>query len=506
MTKYLMGIDNGGSTIKCAIFDLSGEEIIVTSRRPGMICPKPGMTERDANHVWQLNVEVIQEAMRKSAIQPEDIMGIGLTGYGNGICLVDEQGNPTYNCIVSTDGRGGSYAEEFEKTGVEERAYQFTKQGLWSAQPATLLPWFRDHAPQVLKNSATVLGIKDFIKLKLTGVASCEPTESSSWGLMNIFSLEFDKALFEMLNIADCYRLMPPITGSAEIAGYITAEVAKETGLREGTPVASGCFDVDAGAIASGVLNCETLCLIAGTWSINEHLSTSLPHGYHETTNSISMSFLPGHYLVEESTPTSASNFDWFVENFLLDIYPDVDRSDIFDLCNKKLAAMQPEENEVIFVPYLYGSATHPQAKGAFFNLSSYNNRDHLIQAIYEGVVFSTLFHVKRLMTNGRQFHYARLSGGVANSAVWAQMMSDALQMPIEVLLGTELSAQGAAICAGIACNTFNNFDDAVSKMVKVRRIFSPRADYAKIYQSKFTAYQKALAALDSFHESLLEK
>lgn len=37
------------------------------------------------------------------------------------------------------------------------------------------------------------------------------------------------------------------------------------TGLPEGTPVAAGYFDIDANALASGVLSDQELCLIAGT-------------------------------------------------------------------------------------------------------------------------------------------------------------------------------------------------------------------------------------------------
>jgi L-xylulokinase len=503
MAKYLMGIDNGGTSIKCAIFDLQGNEIVVASRWVDMIIPKPGMTERDANTVWQFNIGVIREALEKSGIQPQDILGVGLTGYGNGICLVDGQGQPTDNCIVSTDNRGVKYAEFYAQNGVEEQAFALTHQTLWSAQPAALLPWYRDHAPNVLQKSTYALGIKDYIRMKLTGVFSCEPTESSSWGLMNIHTLNFDLRLFQMMGIEDCFRLMPPCIGSTEICGRITPEASRLTGLAVGTPVASGCFDVDAGALASGVLDCETLCLIAGTWSINEHLTTQLTRGYRQTTNSISMSFLPGHFLVEESTPTSASNFDWFVEKFIAADRPGLARGELFRECDQRVAEMSPDENDVVFVPYLFASATHPDAKGVFLNLSSYHNRDHLLQAVYEGVVFSTLFHVKRLMTDGRQFKHARLSGGVANSTVWTQMMSDALQMPIEILSGSELSAQGAAICAGIACGAFNSYEHAVSQMVRVKKVFTPREAFAAVYQKKFAVYEKAQAALDYFHESM---
>ena len=52
---------------------------------------------------------------------------------------------------------------------------------------------------------------------------------------------------------------------STAVTGYVTAEATEATGLAEGTPVAGGYFDIDAGALASGVLDGNTLCLIAGT-------------------------------------------------------------------------------------------------------------------------------------------------------------------------------------------------------------------------------------------------
>jgi L-xylulokinase len=498
--KYLMGIDNGGSMIKCAIFDLQGNEIVVASRHLEMITPKPGVTERDANEVWQANIESIKEALNKSHLRGEDIEAIGLTGYGNGLCLVDKNGYPTMNCIVSTDNRGAKYASQFAENGIEKEVYKLTHQTLWSAQPATLLPWLKENTPEVLVRSAFALGIKDFIRLKLTGVACCEPTESSSWCLMNIETLTFEPHLFDLLGILDCYRLMPQCSGVTEVSGSITAEAANLTGLKTGTPVANGLFDVDAGALASGVLDCDTLCLIAGTWSINEHLTTELRNQYHESTNSISMSFLPGHYLVEESTPTSASNLDWFVEKFLGIDQPPVSKSELYRKCDERIAEMLPEENDVVFVPYLFSSATHPDAKAAFFNLTSFHNRDHVLQAVYEGVVFSTKFHVKRLLADGHHYPHARLSGGVAKSPIWTQMMSDVLQIPIEVLTGSELSAQGAAMCAGIGCGAFNGYTQAVAAMVNIKKIYQPRPEYAEIYQRKYLAYEKAQAALDFFH------
>lgn len=40
--KYFMGLDNGGTTTKAAIYDAKGREIGVASRETRMITPRPG--------------------------------------------------------------------------------------------------------------------------------------------------------------------------------------------------------------------------------------------------------------------------------------------------------------------------------------------------------------------------------------------------------------------------------------------------------------------------------
>lgn len=317
MKQYLMGIDNGGSEIKCAIFGMDGEEIAVAGRRLPISVPAPGFTERDALQVWEANAEAIRESIEKAGISGKQIKAVGLTGYGNGLCLVDGKGEPTCSCIVSTDNRAADYCRRFAENGAERAIYPMTCQTIWSAQPAALLPWFKDNRPEVLEKSAWYLSIKDFIRFRLTGVFACEMTDASSGCLLNLHTREFDQKIFDALGIGGLRRLMPPCLESTDVSGYVTEEAAKRTGLAEGTPVAGGYFDIDAGALASGVLGPDMLCLIAGTWSINEYLRAEANTDYDKNCNTVTLSFLPGYFLVEDSSPTSASNFDWYVRTFL---------------------------------------------------------------------------------------------------------------------------------------------------------------------------------------------
>ena len=89
---YLLGIDNGGSDIKCAVYDLNGKELAISRTQIPMNIPEAGFTERDVENVWEANVKVIKAVLKKAEIPGEDVVAIGVTGYGNGMVLLDEEG------------------------------------------------------------------------------------------------------------------------------------------------------------------------------------------------------------------------------------------------------------------------------------------------------------------------------------------------------------------------------------------------------------------------------
>ncbi len=144
----------------------------------------------------------------------------------------------------------------------------------------------------------------------------------------------------------------------------------------------------------------------------------------------------------------------------------------------------------MIFLPFLNGSNEDPQAKGMFAGLTGYHDRRHMLRAIYEGVVFSHMTHVRRLLQNRKRPESIRLSGGAANSEVWVQIFADALQIPVDVVEGKELGAQGAAMAAGIGAGIYTDYKEATSRTVKITKTVFPRPEAAAVYEKKYQAYR----------------
>ena len=495
--RYILGIDNGGSDIKCALFDVEGRELASASAYVKIDTPRPGFTQRDPEEVWRANVKVIREVLDRSRIDPEDIKAIGLTAYGNGLVFADEKIRPFYPIIVSTDDRAEDLCLRLKEEGIERKLFPYTRQTIWSAQPAVLLPWFKENEREVLGRCRWILSIKDYLRYRLTGNVNSELTEASSTSLFNQDKRAYDPELFRILDIEECFEKFPKVLQSTAIGGYITKKAAEETGLKEGTPVAAGYFDIDANALASGILKDDELCLIAGTWSINEFLTKEATADYDKRTNTATLSYMDGYYLMEDSTPTSAGNFSWYIEKIINGYGRKLSRDQIYDMCNRMVEEKRPADTDVIFVPYLFASASDPLAKGAFLNISASDDDASLVRAIYEGVVFSSVHHVYNLRRPLSSFKIAKLSGGISNSEVWSQMMADALQIPLLTITGSQIGAKGAAIGAGVACNIFKDLKEGVEKMVKEGKEFRPQEGYADIYRRKYRRYEAALKAVD---------
>ena len=78
--RYLVGIDNGGTFSKAAVFDEDGNQISVASVGTVTITPKPGYTERHMEQLWQVNAEAVRNAIAKSGIDPKQIAGVSFSG------------------------------------------------------------------------------------------------------------------------------------------------------------------------------------------------------------------------------------------------------------------------------------------------------------------------------------------------------------------------------------------------------------------------------------------
>ena len=107
--RYYLGLDNGGTTTKAALYDEKGNEKGFASVDTRMLTPRPGFTERDMDEMWEANCADIREVLKKTGIKGSQIRAIAICGHGKGLYLWGKDDRPVRNGIISTDNRAWEY-------------------------------------------------------------------------------------------------------------------------------------------------------------------------------------------------------------------------------------------------------------------------------------------------------------------------------------------------------------------------------------------------------------
>ena len=496
MRERIIGIDAGGTMTKAALFDSAGQELACERRPNRMLFPKPGHTERDPEGMWEAAAKAVHALLETTGTDAADVAAVSVSGYGSGIYVVDRAGKAVRPGVVSTDSRAADLVETWRREGRVDRNEPRIQQRIWAGQAITLMAWLQAHEPETFENTATVLMCKDFLRMRLCGDRSTDPTDGGIAGFIDVNTSDYSEAMLDDLGLAAWRPKLPPIRPSVDVAGTITREASAATGLKEGTPVVRGVVDVVGSSLASGVTEPHQLSMVAGTFSINSTL--------HKVPRLSVMPFqqmpypIEGWILATEGSATSASNFEWFCRNVL---DGETARAvaggrSIYDVCNELVAGALSRDNDILFLPYLFGSPDG--APAGLIGMQASSNLGDLIRAIFEGVAFAHRTDIERLLSgsDAAQTASIRLAGGASRSRVWAQLFANALGLPIEVTEGSELGARGAAICAAVAVGLHGNVREAVGKMVRVASRFEPDHERHAYYSRKYRRFRETSMAL----------
>jgi len=402
---------------------------------------------------------------------------------------------PTRNGILSTDTRASETLVKLYEERAQEKAHPLTGNQIWVGSPPVLLRWIKDHEPEVYRRTRHICMVKDYIRYRLTGELATDPTDFTGGGLADTSKAAYATEILEAYGIPEVWDMLPPMLDSWAIGGRVTRESSLETGLAEGTPVAMGGMDIDMTALGCGCLDPGQMCIIVGTWAINGLIleRPAIVPGILFTSTYC----LPNRWLLMDGSPTSATNLDWFVEQFCFREKMEGDHRGVspFEIVNEEIAQMGPASCDIVFHPFLYGNNAQPAARAGFYGLGGWHSRADLLRAVLEGVCFSHLSHIEKLRSVGRD-REAFIAGGGKRSEVWMQMFADVLNTPITLPEGDELGALGCAITAAVAAGLYPDHREGVRKMCSIPQQKRPDPKANSIYMEKYALYKMLLHSM----------
>jgi L-xylulokinase len=353
--------------------------------------------------------------------------------------------------------------------------------------------------PETVRASRWALSCKDYLTMRLTGIAGTDFTEASE-SFTDKDSQDYDDRILGLYGLQSIARLRAPISAPDEVVGTVTPAAGSITGLPSGVAVVAGVHDVDASAMGSGAIRSGQLVMVAGSYSINEVFVDRPVIDDRWFARSAPVA---GRWLNMAISPTSTSTLEWFLGAYGLQ--PDEnDRREgrtVYDLVRRSYEAVRGDRFAPLFVPHVYGSPTDFRSDGAFVDLRARHGRDHLVHAVLEGIVFTHRHHVEALRSR-LDVSEIRLTGGAARASYWAQLFADALGSPVQSVQTPETGALGAALCALSGAGVFAGLDEAVASLEVDLVRHDPDALRVEIVGERYERFEEFNRALDSVGRS----
>lgn len=495
MNEYILSVDNGLTTTKAVIFSMDGRQIS-TSLVKSELINSDDLSEIEMDVQWKNTVKAITDVIEKSGIDPSQIIGIGNSGHGAGLYMLGRSGEIIRNAVSSMDSRAVEVLEKWDKQGLDP--YDKIHHKMWPGQPIPILNWLKENEPETYNKIDKIFMAKDWIKYKLTGEFSTEYSDSSNSGLVNLTTRSYDSELMARFGVEEMYNKIPKLYKSTDIVGYISKEASRQTGLKEGTPVTGGLLDLVACALGSGVYDNQKYSLIAGTWNINSGIEEKLLE-IGETVKCHLFADI-NKYMYVESSATSAVNLEWFVVNVIKGLEQDKGNGSIYKRIDELVEKVKPQESNILYTPFLHKSHLTKSMNGSFIGIKANHSLGHMLRAIFEGVAFAHLKHIRNLQKDGIKANTAVLSGGASNSDVWCQIFADTLNMEVITTKASQEGALGTAICTAVATGMYKNFEEAVKNMVKSKKRYIPRREINQIYMNKYKRFEDIIQMFDKTH------
>ena len=127
-----------------------------------------------------------------------EVKAVGVTGQGDGLWLLDEDGKSVEDAILWIDGRASSYIEKWEKEKIINRSGRVVFNGSMLAFAA----WMYDHRPKVMEKAKKAVFCKDWIKYCLTGNIVTDVTDLSDASLVEVNNPVYNQEHFDAFGIA----------------------------------------------------------------------------------------------------------------------------------------------------------------------------------------------------------------------------------------------------------------------------------------------------------------
>jgi L-xylulokinase len=125
-------------------------------------------------------------------------------------------------------------------------------------------------------------------------------------------------------------------------------------------------------------------------------------------------------------------------------------------------------------------------------------SRADVLRATLESIAFALRANLEQLEEVGsRRIDSLRLGGGMSQSTLFAQVVADAIDRPVEVARTPETTALGAAVLAAVALGVYSTTGEATAAMCGTRARYEPDLRASTEYEDHYAQWCAMAEAME---------
>lgn len=439
MGEHILVIDEGTTSTRAMAFDRDFEEVASTQAEIALSFPQAGWVEQDGKAIWRDTLAVCQDVIDMIG-GATSVAAIAIANQRETTLLWERvSGEPIAPAIVWQDRRTAATCDHLRAGGHEPAVTSTTGLLLDPYFSATKLAARLPRAPDPTKFAFGT--IDTWLIWNLTGGARhvTDVTNASRTLLMELEAGAWSAKMCALFGVPEA--VLPQILPSAAAFGE-----TDPTLFGRPIPILAAIGDQQAALVGQGCLRPGRAKITLGTGAfLVANTGETRPQSTNRLLATKGYAFSGGAeaFALEGSIFNAGTVVKWLRDELGL-IAAAAD--------TEAMAASLESNGGVYFVPAFTGlGAPHwnAEATGLITGLTRGITAAHIVRAGLEAVAYQTHDLLGAFAADGAPVDLLRVDGGMAANDWLMQFMADICACPVERPAYPEMTALGAAACAG---------------------------------------------------------
>lgn len=496
----VIGIDSSTTATKAIAFDARGR-IVAEGRAPIPLSnPHPGWFEQEVSDWTGALTKALKQLSKK--IDMKRVAGLAISNQRESFAQFDSKDRALRPGTLWLDERAQAEVKDIVAEIGAEAVHNI------SGKPADVTPclyrcrWLSTHMPKVWGKTAKTAEVHGVLTHFLTGQWATSTASADPMGLLDVGAYDWSDVLLKAARLRR--DQLPRLHRPGEIMGEVTAEAARLTGLKAGTPVIAGGGDGQCAGTGANTFLKGRAYVNLGTAAVSG--SYGKHYAAHRAFRTM-MAVGEEGFSFETAIRTGTFLVNWMVER-LFNVNPGKDPA-IFKALEAEAAASPIGAHGLVLVPYWSGVMTpywDSAARGVIAGLSGNHSRGDVYRALLEGVALEQAMMTNQVADATTPItHFAAVGGG-SRSDLWCQILADAANREVKRLETAEASALGAAMAAAKGAGWYASVPQASAAMSgKPSKTFRPRKKDSARYQELLGIYAELWPKLSDWNQKLVD-